>query len=146
VPFGLIYLSGCKVAMLRVDPALADQSGAAAAVGALTTLAETTIDSKLYATTLPPAATVDANGNVYVSYYGSYNAPRGSLNFVAIDSSGMPITQKKYLTEGSTATSTDELTLPAVAISGSALPATGIITWTDDRSGNPEILLRTVTP
>jgi hypothetical protein len=146
VPFVNTYFPGCKVAMLRIDPALDDQSGNAATVGSITTLPETTIDSKLLATTLPPSAAVDANGNVYVSYYYSYTAPRGSLYFVVKNSSGESITQTKYLTEGTTATSTSELTLPSVAIRGSALPANGIITWTDDRSGNPEILLRVIAP
>jgi hypothetical protein len=95
---------------------------------------------------MPPSAAVDANGNVSVSYYYSYTAPRGSLNFVVKNSSGDSITQTKYLTEGTTATSTGELTLPSVAISGNDLPATSIITWTDDRSGNPEILLRIIEP
>jgi hypothetical protein len=149
VPFGSsppTYFPGCKVAMLRIDPALDDQNGGAATVGSITTLPETTIYSRTFATTLPPSATVDADGNVYVSHYDPYTAPGGSLHFVAKNSSGDPITQPKYLTEGPTATSTGELTLPSVAISGSALPATAIITWTDDRSGNPEILLRIIAP
>jgi len=83
---------------------------------------------------------------VYVSYYYSYSAPRGSLNFVVVDSSGYEITDTKYLTNGSTATTTDDLTLPSVAINDSALPGTSYITWTDDRSGNREILLMILEP
>jgi hypothetical protein len=143
VPFGFppTYFPGCKVAMLRIDPALDDQNGDAATVGSITTLPETTIYSRTFTTTLPPSATVDADGNVYVSYYYSYSAPRGSLNFVVVNSSGYPITDTKYLTNGTTATTTGDLTLPSVAIDDSTLPGTSYITWTDDRSGNPEILL-----
>jgi hypothetical protein len=146
IPFYGLYLQGCKVAMLRIDPALDDQNGDAATVGSITTLPETTIYSRTFTTTLPPSATVDADGNVYVSYYYSYSAPRGSLNFVVVNSSGYPITDTKYLTNGTTATTTGDLTLPSVAIDDSTLPGTSYITWTDDRSGNREILLRVVEP
>ena len=143
VPFGFppTYFPGCKVAMLRINPALDDQSGDTATVGSITTLPEATIYSRTFATTLPPSATVDVNGNVYVGYYSNYSAPRGSLNLVVLNSSGMAIADTKYLTNGTTATTTGDLTLPSVAINDSALPGTSYITWTDDRSGNREILL-----
>ena len=148
VAFGFppTYFPGCEVAMLRINPALDDQNGGAATVGSITTLPETTIYSRTFTTTLPPSATVDADGNVYVSYYYSYSAPRGSLNFVVVNSSGYPITDTKYLTNGTTATTTGDLTLPSVAINDSILPGTSYITWTDDQSGNPEILLHIIEP
>jgi len=133
---------GCKVAMMRINPALDDQSGDAASVGSITTLAERPISSALFATAMPVSAGVDQNGNVYVSYYSGYNEsyvpPRGSLNFVVVDSSGMPITDTRGLTEGNTATTTGSLTLPSVFVDGSK----AYVGWTDDRSGTPEILLQ----
>ena len=150
IPFWGSYVDGCIVAMLRIDPALDDQSGDAAVVGSITTLAETIITSQTFATTLPPSAMTDANGNVYVCYYNSYSGtgtpPRGSLSFTVLNSTGTPITGTRYLTDGTTATTTEELTLPSIAVNAGTLPGTSFVTWTDNPSGNHQILLRIIEP
>ena len=146
VAFGFppTYFSGCKVAMLRLDPNLDDQNGDAATIGSITTLSETTIYSRTFSTTLPPSAAVDAGGNVHLSYYNSFSSPNGALSFVVVNAGGMPITDTKNLTDVFTATSTGGLTLPSVALDDSAIPAASYITWTDNRSGNREILLQII--
>lgn len=144
------YVVGGKIAILRIDPALDDQNGDAATIESVTTLPETPIFSRAFSTTFPSSATVDTNGNVYVCYYDSYSEtsvpPRGSLSFVVLNSTGIPITDTRYLTDGTTATTTGDLTLPSIAINDSTLPGTSFITWTDTQSGQPQVLLKVLLP
>ena len=149
IPFWGSYVAGCEVAMLRIDPARDDQNGNPASVGSITALAETPIVSRTFTTTLPPSAAVDANGNVYVCYYDSYSEtstpPVGQLSFTIMDSTGTAVSATKQITDSSTATTTEQLTLPSVAFNPNGdLPGTAFVAWSDNRGTKPVIMLRII--
>jgi len=136
-----------QIFMLRINPALDDQNGDAADVSSITTLDSIPITSDSSMTSMRPSATVDVNGNAHVSYFGDYeewgeDGPYGHLLFRVVGPSGNTLYGEKALTDNLSATSTTQLTLPCVALGGNKT----FVTWTDNRWGNPEVLLRIIEP
>ncbi len=92
-----------------------------------------------------PSGGVDASGNIYTTYYAG-NIPSSSagtyLFFRVVDSNGITVHVERPLTDGPTAVTTGQVTLPDVLANGSSV----YTIWTDNRRGISEVVLRIVGP
>ena len=146
-----LYESGgeTEVFMLRIDPGLDDQDGDkanSAGITVLPALPITDVDDGQWINL--PTAAVDSQGSVYLSWYENYEYfgvgdDHGEMLFKAVDADGSTTFAEMSLTNGlATATTSSERTFGFVAQRGT----TSYVTWTDNRRGHGEVMLRIVNP
>ena len=127
----------------RLDPSRDDQNGDCADPDLLV-IGERLVSTDDGNRNNHPAATIDTAGNLFASYYDSFSGQggRGDLLFQLRDASGHILIPEQQLTTGRTATTTDSITLAFTATHG----LTAYLVWTDDASGNPEVVLQVLNP
>lgn len=144
-----LYDSGgeTEVFMLRIDPGLDDQDGDEADRAGITILPAlpiTNVDDGQWI--IFPTAAFDSQGAVYLSWYENYDyfgGANGEMQFKAVAADGSTIFAEMSLTNGlATATTSSERTFGFVAQRG----ITSYVTWTDNRRGYGEVMLRIVNP
>ena len=131
-----------EVYMTRLDPARDDQDGDAADVSQIVVLTETLLTPDDRIESIHPAATLDAQGNVRLTRLENDSRPGTELFFQVFDLEGTAIRPAAAVTTGSTATTTTDFTRAFLAVDGQ----TSYVTWTDNASGQAEVLLQTIQP
>ena len=133
-----------EIFMLRINPALDDQDGSSAAASEIIVLPATVVSPNDGVASVTPTGVVDSRGNIRITYYDNWenwsDFP-GTLNLRIVDRFGATI-DETLLTDNITATTLTDWTLGFVAVNG----ITSYVTWTDNRYGNPKVLLRIINP
>ena len=93
-----------------------------------------------------PGGFVDPSGNVSVCFYSSYytgsGAPYGILRLQRADANGNQLDYGTVVTDETTATTAFDYTRPSVTVDQD----TAYVTWTDNRWGSSEVVLRILSP
>ena len=135
---------GAEVFLQRIDPSLDDQNGDAANAPVITVLAEIQISDSVDTSNSLPTATADGDGNLHVtSYIDRIAGLPADLVFQVVDTDATPLVAEFSLPG-------DALAVSAISDETSAFAVvdgvTTHVTWTNDTTGVPQVVLLTISP